>query len=295
MNDFPDWVQYYPRPTGAKERKTSDDRYHFVEFESEGKRLRFNVRDVMSRWRVRTLFEKQPNMLYWLGSMPSDDVFYDIGANVGMYSIYATIVSGVKTYAFEPESQNFAGLYENIFLNDLFDRCTGWCIAFGENPIEFSHLALADFHTARSLHNFGGKVGQEGLQQGCTAFSLDHLVYDLGMEAPNHIKIDVDGNEPAIIRGAKRLLNDERLRSAVVEFNDTPDAFDIWDAFVEAGFEVSFDQLRITRDGLRDTEEVARLVADRRLIDDVMFSRDPVYFDGARAVIGRYLGPKYTK
>ena len=92
------------------------------------------------------------------------------------------------------------------------------------------------------------------------------------------------------------MLNDERLRSAVVEFDGRlPDAFGIWDAFVDAGFEVSFDQLRITRDGLTDTEEVARLVADRRLITDVLFSRDPVYFDGARAVIERYLAPKYTK
>jgi FkbM family methyltransferase len=291
-DDLPDWVQYYPHPTSAKERRTSDDRHHFVEFDLDGKRLCFSVRDPMSRWRVRTLFEKEPETHYWLGSLPAGDVFYDIGANIGLYSIYATIMSGVRTFAFEPESQNFAGLHENIFLNDLFDRCTGWCLAFGEKPIEISHLALSEFHVGRSLHSFGGEAPENGLRQGCMALSLDHLVYDLGMEAPNHIKIDVDGNEAAIICGAKRLLTDPRLRSVVVEFNDVPETYSIMEAFRDAGFEISFDQLRITRDGLRDAGEVKRLVAERRWFGNVLFSRDPALFDGARAVIARHLEAK---
>src|SRR5437879_5933266 len=54
-------------------------------------------------WRARTLFSKEPETIEWIRSFGPDDVFYDIGANVGIYSIFAGVRCR-KIYAFEPES-----------------------------------------------------------------------------------------------------------------------------------------------------------------------------------------------
>ena len=68
------------------------------------------------RWRALTFYTEEPETIKWLDGMKKDDLFWDIGANVGLYSIYAAKSSGCRVLAVEPEAQNYALLLENILL-----------------------------------------------------------------------------------------------------------------------------------------------------------------------------------
>ena len=74
-------------------------------------------------WRARSFHEEEPETLRWLDELDVDDVLWDVGANVGMYSLYAGKFRGCRVVAFEPEAQNYALLVDNFALNGLGDRC----------------------------------------------------------------------------------------------------------------------------------------------------------------------------
>ena len=79
----------------------------------------FETPNDMTAWRVRSMYEKEPDTIRWLESIPEGAVLVDVGANVGMYSVFAAVVRKAKVYAFEPESQNYALLNANIAANSL--------------------------------------------------------------------------------------------------------------------------------------------------------------------------------
>lgn len=59
-------------------------------------------------FRVRSFFDKEPDTIEWLAEINPGEVYIDVGANVGMYAIWAAKTTGARVVAFEPESQNFA-------------------------------------------------------------------------------------------------------------------------------------------------------------------------------------------
>src|SRR5688572_2023380 len=76
-------------------------------------------------WRVQTLYTKEPDTIAWINRMKPGDVLFDVGANMGQYSLLAA-QRGVRVHAFEPEAQNFALLVRNIIVNNLTDPVTAW-------------------------------------------------------------------------------------------------------------------------------------------------------------------------
>ena len=79
--------------------------------------IRYNVVNQTTLWRAQTLFIKEPITIKWIRSFKKNKTMFDIGANIGIYSIYASLTRLVKVYAFEPESNNFQALMENIKIN----------------------------------------------------------------------------------------------------------------------------------------------------------------------------------
>lgn len=75
-----------------------------------------------TKWRVDSLFEKEPITIQWIGELAAGEVLVDVGANVGMYTIWAAKTRGARVFAFEPEAQNYALLNRNIVLNNLGAR-----------------------------------------------------------------------------------------------------------------------------------------------------------------------------
>lgn len=68
----------------------------------------------LSRWRVESIYSKEPWTLEWIASFQPDDLLLDCGANVGMYTVWAAATRQVRVIALEPEAQNYALLNRNI-------------------------------------------------------------------------------------------------------------------------------------------------------------------------------------
>ena len=85
---------------------------------------------------MATIFSKEPTTIPWLEAIRADETLVDIGANIGLYSIYAAAYTGCRVYAFEPEALNYAELNKNVFVNDLHGRVSAFCIAMSDeqNP-----------------------------------------------------------------------------------------------------------------------------------------------------------------
>ncbi|MEN9784516.1 MAG: hypothetical protein RJA24_1859 [Pseudomonadota bacterium] len=190
----------------------------------EGVAMTFATPSQMTRWRVESIYTKEPWTLEWVGTFKPDEVLVDCGANVGMYTIWAAATRKTRVYAFEPESQNYALLNRNIQLSDLQGLVKAYCMGLSDKSGLFD-LHMADMRVGGSCHSVGEALDFEHkpLQtlfvQGCSASALDDLVDSGAIPVPNHIKIDVDGFEPKVIAGARRTLARPEMRSLLIETN----------------------------------------------------------------------------
>jgi len=220
-----------------------------MEIDHEGTLIRFFTPSRTTRWRVESLQSKEPETLAWIAGFAAGDVLFDIGANVGTYTVWAAKTRGARVFAFEPESQNFAILNTNILINGLQDSVSAYCLAISDK-LAFDHLFLSYFDPGGSLHRFGEALDHEnrpmqpGYRQGSVAISLDALVEQHGFPGPQHVKIDVDGIEPLIVAGARRTLSAKTVKSVLIEINtNLEEHWSIIDTMLELGFDFSREQV----------------------------------------------------
>ena len=163
------------------------------------------VPDRTSVYWPRHGFDSEPNTLSWIDGFGAGDVFYDIGANIGAYTLYTAKARSVPVVAFEPNPFSYRVLVHNLHLNAVTDQVSPLCLAAGAD-------AKA---TVLSLNGIGLQV---------LAFRLDDLAAIEGIPAPTHVKIDVDGIEAAILEGAKSLLSGPGVKSVLIEMLTHDDA-----------------------------------------------------------------------
>ena len=179
-----------------------------------------------TKWRVDTLFSKEPVTIEWIAAFRAGEVLVDVGANVGMYTIWAAKTRQARVFAFEPESLNYALLNRNIFQNGLSGQVRAFCLALSDRA-GIGELHLSQFMAGGSSHSLNERVdpyhrpARPEFTQGCVSAPLDDLVRDGVVPAPQHIKIDVDGFEPQVIRGAAQTLRSGSLRSMLIEVNQS--------------------------------------------------------------------------
>jgi FkbM family methyltransferase len=192
------------------------------------------------RWRAETFYTEEPETISWLDALTPDDMLWDIGANVGLYSLYAAKVAGCRVLAAEPEAQNFALLMENIAMNGLAERIVATNLAI-TNATNLGRLAVHAITKGGAYNQFAATdVPPAAITQLTMGASIDDLVERFGCPMPTHIKIDVDGNEPDIIAGASKVLADPRCRGLLIEIRtDLPDHMAIVDRLAEFGFKVT--------------------------------------------------------
>jgi FkbM family methyltransferase len=189
-------------------------------------KLEFVVPNRIIAWRVKTILTKEPETIKWLKKIQRDDIFFDIGANIGLYSIFAAVCQGADVYGFEPESQNYSIFLKNIVLNNLSSRVTAFGLAISNN-IMIDRLFLSEFlwDGGQSCHSFGERVGpnleerHSKVVQGCVSWTLDDLIEKKYVPIPRFIKIDVDGFEHRVIDGAKKTLENKKVESICIEIN----------------------------------------------------------------------------
>jgi len=214
-----------------------------------GTRLAFATPTPLTAWRVETLFTKEPDTIEWIGSFAPGDVLVDVGANVGMYTVFAAKTRGIRVFAFEPESQNYAILNQNILLNGTDELVQAYCIALGDRTA-LDKLYLSDFVAGAALHSYGAPLDfnnrprAAGFAQGCYATTLDTLVAAGMVPSPTHIKIDVDGLEHRVVAGARETLRRPSVKSVLIEVNTNLDEhWDTVDLMLAEGFDYSREQV----------------------------------------------------
>jgi FkbM family methyltransferase len=190
-----------------------------------GKSIKMTVDSSAQLERLRAC-RKEPETVSWLEShLRPGDVFFDIGANVGAYSLVADAMAGGKCtiYSFEPSHATFASLSKNILLNDCQARMIPLHFALWSDT---GLMALGFSSTApgAALHSLRTVAPEGGPYLLVPAYRLDDLVSRLSLRTPNLIKIDVDGDELAVLRGSEEVLASSSLRSVLVEVDESSES-----------------------------------------------------------------------
>ena len=162
---------------------------------------------------------QEPETIAWIDEFVNDGTLWDIGANIGVYTLYAALAPKTRVVAIEPSAASFAALMQNVQLNHLGDRVQAFCLALDETP-HVASLHMAHTEAGHSMHAFGAPVTVEGVikpvfSQATLGFSIDTLAAVDGVWLPDTIKLDVDSIEAAILRGGAKTL--PRVRSIIVE------------------------------------------------------------------------------
>jgi len=194
-------------------------------------KINFFIPNQVIKWRVKTLYTKEPETLEWIDSFKNYNkkpiIFWDIGSNIGLYSIYAaSIHKNILIYSFEPSTSNLRVLSRNVSINNLSDKIYIAQFPLGRKNFQFSNINEQEFKEGWSMNSYGKSTDYEGKnfepKQKYKIFGLniDFLVKNKILEVPHYIKIDVDGIEDEILMGGVESLNDKNLRSISVELNE---------------------------------------------------------------------------
>lgn len=175
--------------------------------------------------RYNSFASKEPEMLEWIEEFGGLGTFYDIGACIGLYSIYYAKLHKGSVVSFEPSVFNLKQLAKNIHVNNLASKVT-----IVPNPLsDVTGTAIFKNSSAEeggALSAFGVDFGSDGqnfaskIEYGLLGFSLDDLLdMQILSSPPALLKIDVDGIEHYILKGAEQILKLNCLKSVYIEVN----------------------------------------------------------------------------
>lgn len=190
------------------------------------------------------------DMGFLLHFLSKQDLFLDVGANIGSYTILASGAVGAETICFEPVPTSFQHLLDNIYLNRLNDRVKAFNVAVGGETGELE--MMADQDTVNRVVSAGA---YSGLTVKVPVVTVDGT---LAGRVPKLIKIDVEGYETEVLRGAKQTLANRELEAVLIELNGSGTAlgFDeqaIRRYLIELGFTAcSYDSLTRTLQAVSD-------------------------------------------
>ena len=190
---------------------------------------KFFVPNELTDWRVKTFFTKEPETLEWIDNFKKKEnlIFWDIGANVGLYSIYNTLKNKDSlTISFEPSSSNLRILSRNIYINNLENRIKIIPLPLSNKSNIFLKMNEIDFIEGGALNTFGEKFNFEGknfkskMSYQTLGTTINYLIDNKILGIPNYIKIDVDGIEHLILEGGNKYLSNEKVESILIEINE---------------------------------------------------------------------------
>ena len=175
--------------------------------------------------RAKTMLTKEPETIDWIDRIPSGDTFWDIGASVGCFSLYAARSREAVVVSFEPMSNTYAVLAENIHTNQLDSQISAFCIAFSDRT-SLGYLYLTSRIAGTSEHSIDSENDRTGsgrlfeTRQSSLTYTIDDFIKHFDLQIPSYIKIDVDGDESKILRGAYKTLREPSLESILVEIDE---------------------------------------------------------------------------
>tara|TARA_B100001121_G_scaffold296558_1_gene302035 strand:- start:557 stop:1456 length:900 start_codon:yes stop_codon:yes gene_type:complete len=212
----------------------SIDRYkskNIIVSKNPEKSIKFYTPSLIASFRAKTIFTKEPDTIDWLNENGSKyNCLFDIGANLGLYSIYYAKKFDAKVFSFEPSFKNLELLARNIRLNSLQENIT-----IISNPLTDKFLVSkyfqGDFKAGAAEASFDNKkyvqehetknkdidLDKEKISYNTLGVSIDNLIDKNLIDFPKLVKIDVDGNEIEILNGCTSLLKKAKKISILIE------------------------------------------------------------------------------
>jgi FkbM family methyltransferase len=181
-----------------------------------------------TRWRAKASLTKERNTIKWIDSFEKKSSFLDVGAHMGIFTLYAAKVKECYVVAVEPSSITSCLLNLNICDNNLSNQVKVFSAAAGNN------VAVDEYHMTSMTIDAGsgnpfkainarGENYQSVFSQGIVEISLDQIFEKYGPF--DHIKIDIDGNENKCLDGAELTLKSKQLKSILIELNENEEEY----------------------------------------------------------------------
>ena len=193
------------------------------------KEIKFFVPNQLINGRVDTFFTKEPETLEWIDNFEKKEnlIFWDIGANIGLYSIYNSLKNPKSTtIAFEPSSSNLRVLTRNISINNLEKNIKVVSIPLTNKKNTFQEMKEGQFMEGGAMNSFGEKFDFEGkefqttMKYNLLGTTMNYFIENSILEIPDYIKIDVDGIEHLILEGGDKFLSNQKVKSLSIEINE---------------------------------------------------------------------------
>ncbi len=202
--------------------------YRFIKIKD--KKLKFFSPSHVSDWRIKSFFSKEPETLDWIKNFQnkknSEIVFWDIGSNIGLYSIFSAFFhKKISIISFEPSFLNLGILSRNISINNYEKKIQIMQLPLSDKKNKFQKMMETSLTEGGALSSFGYKFDHEGKKinakniYSILGTSLDDLIRKKIIKIPDYIKIDVDGTEHIILKGMKENLKNKKIKSILVEVN----------------------------------------------------------------------------
>lgn len=194
-----------------------------AEIHYHGIALKLSIPNIIGDFRAKTFATKEPETLEWIDAMPEGSSLWDIGANAGLYSVYAAKRRHCRVWAFEPSVFNLEMLARNIFLNHLEDLICIVPLALSDS-LGSSQMRMTTTEWGGAESSFGHELFldsnrlQETFRFQTIGMTMLDAVEKLGVPPPDFIKIDVDGIEPLILEAGASILRG--VKGLLVETND---------------------------------------------------------------------------
>lgn len=207
----------------------------FIEYDSykvikiSNKKIKFFTPNTLIELRIKNFFNSEPETLDWINNFEKEKklIFWDIGANIGLYSVYAALKhSNIEITSFEPSTSNLRILSRNVSINKLFKKIKIAPFAIFNKENKFLTMREGNFIEGGALNTFNGKLNFEGKKQffphnyNTYGTSINYLLKNKILNIPNYIKIDVDGTEHFILKGSGKFLKNKNIKSILVEINE---------------------------------------------------------------------------
>ena len=143
-------------------------------------------------------------------------VFFDVGSNMGFYTLWASRFLNISgsIHSFEPDENNFNRLYENLKINNIQKFVTINQVAISDinGILQFSIGLDGENHILSNANDAFTKVD---------SLSLDFYCKSNNVNCIDYLKVDVEGFELMVIKGAKNLIEQKRIKIIQLEINKT--------------------------------------------------------------------------
>ena len=181
-----------------------------------GSRLILTPEMLMSHGIMAVGLYEFEEMSFVLHMLRPEDLFVDVGANIGVYTVLAGAASHARCISIEPVPKTYSQLLDNININCIRDLVNALNIGVGyrNRCAKFTSALDAMNHIATKF-DFADELET-------VEVPLRRLDDVLAGTAPKVIKIDVEGYEPAVIAGARMTLLDKGVLAVILE-TDRPD------------------------------------------------------------------------